>query len=518
MQDKKPMNWEEAKLDDVYHIISGGTPSTEESSYWQGDIPWISSADISELGLVAPRRYITQEAISNSATKCAPAGSLLVVTRVGLGKVALAESDTCFSQDIQALVGDDALIFPKYTHYFLSQAVQIFKYKNQGTTISGVTKKQLADLPFLIPPKAEQHRIVAKIEELFSNLDAGVAALERAKAKLTKYRASLLKAAVEGRLTEKWRAENPPSETGEQLLQRILKERRRQWEEAQLSVFAAKGQTPPKNWQAKYKEPVAPDTKDLPKLPEEWCWASLEQINIAGRPIAYGVLQPGGDRADGIPLIRICDIQNGYINEANIRRIDPAISANFPRTLLEGGELLLSIVGTIGRTAIVPKSLNGANTARAIAVLPLINLAKTSFVKLYLSSEHITAALTTLSHEVARKTLNLEDVRPFAIPLPPLAEQSALLHVIDPFLVEERRVFERLNLTYARSSRLRQAILKQAFKGELVPQDPNDEPASVLLERIRQERMSSTTPKPSKAGQARRGRKKKIQESVHADT
>ena len=107
-----------------------------------------------------------------------------------------------------------------------------------------------------LAPISEQHRIVAKIESLFAKLDDGVAALKRAEANLERYRASVLKAAVEGRLTERWRREHPPEETGEELLRRILAERRKRWEEEQLAKFEAKGKKPPKNWKAKYKEPV----------------------------------------------------------------------------------------------------------------------------------------------------------------------------------------------------------------------------------------------------------------------
>ena len=106
---------------------------------------------------------------------------------------------------------------------------------------------------------------------MFSELDAGVAALERARERLKLYRASVLKAAVEGALTADWRAEHPDVEPASALLERILVERRRLWEEDQLRKFAAKGKPPPKNWRARYKEPIAPDTTGLPTLPKGWC-------------------------------------------------------------------------------------------------------------------------------------------------------------------------------------------------------------------------------------------------------
>ena len=129
-------------------------------------------------------------------------------------------------------------------------------------------------------PRYEQRRIVAKIEELFSDLDAGVAALERAKANLKRYRAAVLKAAVEGKLTEEWRASTRRG-TGTQLLERILKERRRKWEADQLADYAKAGKKPPANWKDKYNEPPAPDETNLPELPEGWCWASMTKVDLS---------------------------------------------------------------------------------------------------------------------------------------------------------------------------------------------------------------------------------------------
>lgn len=138
--------------------------------------------------------------------------------------------------------------------------------------------RYLRDSEFPVAPLAEQRRIVAKIEELFSDLDAGVAALERVKANLKRYRAAVLKAAVEGKLTAQWRAKHPNTEPASILLERILAERRKKWEADQLAKFAAAGKQPPKNWRDKYQEPAAPDTTNLPALPKGWCWATVEQF------------------------------------------------------------------------------------------------------------------------------------------------------------------------------------------------------------------------------------------------
>ena len=169
--DRLPKGWTKTNVGQLYDIIGGGTPSTKIEKYWKGNIPWISSADIYDLYDIRPRRSITVEAVKSSATNLVPSESIIVVTRVGLGKIAYTKTPICFSQDSQALVGNNSIIDPHYALYYLSKAVQIFKYSNRGTTISGVTKKQLSELSFFLPPLNEQKRIVAKIESIFGNID-----------------------------------------------------------------------------------------------------------------------------------------------------------------------------------------------------------------------------------------------------------------------------------------------------------------------------------------------------------
>src|SRR5690606_23228098 len=126
LEQSLPKGWVRTTVGELYQIISGGTPSTKVERYWNGDIPWITSADIRGIKDIRPRRTINQLGIENSAANLVPAGSIIVVTRVGLGKVALTSVPICFSQDSQALVGFNSLVLPDYAAYYLSQAVQIF--------------------------------------------------------------------------------------------------------------------------------------------------------------------------------------------------------------------------------------------------------------------------------------------------------------------------------------------------------------------------------------------------------
>ena len=202
--DKKtglPKDWKDFTVKDICEkIVGGGTPSTKVEKYWKGTIDWITSADIYGIKDVRPRKKITEEAIKNSATNKIPKGAIVVVTRVGLGKVAIAPNELCFSQDCQGLILNKKLVTENFALWFLSKATEEFKYKNRGTTINGVTKKQLNDLRFLLPPINQQTQIVEEIERRFSEADNLEKAIDESLVKSEALRQSILKQAFEGRL------------------------------------------------------------------------------------------------------------------------------------------------------------------------------------------------------------------------------------------------------------------------------------------------------------------------------
>jgi type I restriction enzyme S subunit len=326
-----------------------------------------------------------------------------------------------------------------------------------GSTRKRISRGNLATIPLPVPPLPEQRRIVAEIEKQFTRLEAGVTALRQVQANLKRYRAAVLKAACEGRLvpTEaelaKTGKRKSAFETGGALLARILTERRRDW----------KGRS-------KYKEPATPDGTRLPLLPDGWTWATAQQLNLSNRPCAYGVLQPGEHLPDGVPLVRVGDIGDGKVDLSTLKRISPKIAAQYPRTRLHGGELAITLVGAIGRTAVIPESLAGGNTARAVGIIPLTREANAHWVEIWFRNPAKTAEMDSKSHEVARKTLNLEDVRIASVAIPPAAEQTRIVAEVERRLsvVDELEAVVSANLQ--RATRLRQSILQKAFTGELV--------------------------------------------------
>lgn len=381
-----------------------------------------------------------------------------------------------------------------------------------GSTFEAVSGSVVRTFQIPIAPANEQRRIVAAIEEQFVRLDAGVAALERVRKGLKRYRASVLKAAVEGRLTEEWREENPDSESGSALLQRILEERRVRWEEAQLARYAAKEQDPPKNWRSKYKEPAAPDTADLPLLPAKWLWTRAEQvcnfITKGTTPTAAKLHSGSGD----VPFIKVYNLTfSGSLNF----QIQPTFvsigthTGELARSRVLPGDVLMNIVGPpLGKVSMVPDSYSEWNMNQAIAVFRSMPSYNRKFLSLSLLSETILSWAKRRAKATAGQfNLTLEICRDLPMPLPPFAEQEEIVAEVERRLSVVEEVEAQVEADLKRAARLRQSILKRAFEGKLVPQDPSDEPASVLLERIREEREQSAARKPKRNKPAKKSPK-----------
>src|SRR6266550_5139449 len=139
-----PSAWLETTIDELFRTVGGGTTATERSEFWGDGVPWITSADIDDAGEITPRKGVTPSGIASSATNPVPPGSVVVVTRVGLGKVGLAKQELCFTQDCQALLFNRELLNPSFVAHQMRRTVR--GIRGRGTTIAGVTVKQLAAL------------------------------------------------------------------------------------------------------------------------------------------------------------------------------------------------------------------------------------------------------------------------------------------------------------------------------------------------------------------------------------
>jgi type I restriction enzyme S subunit len=342
-----------------------------------------------------------------------------------------------------------------------------------------------------VAPMAEQERIVDTLDELLSDLGAGMAALERVREKLTLYRASLLKAALEGALTVEWRRQHPQIEPASELLKRILTERRRRWEEDQLRRFKEKGRELPKNWKARYKEPTAPDPTQLSKLPEGWCWASLDQVaDIAGGVTKGQKLSPQ-QKTRVVPYLRVANVQRGYLDLSEIKEIR-ALEGDINGLRLEIGDILFNEGGDrdkLGRGWIwegqIEECIHQNHVFRARLLTGDVQPKLVSWCGNSYGQQWF---MRTGRQSVNLACINMTILRSFPVPLPPAAEQEPIVEAVEDQLSIIDHLEADLDAKLGNVQTLRQSILRHAFTGNLVPQNPKDEPASELLKRMAVER------------------------------
>ena len=356
-----------------------------------------------------------------------------------------------------------------------------------GTTRLKLNQSMMRKIPVPLPPLPEQYRIVAKIEELFTKLDTGINELHKAQSQLKRYRQSVLKAAFEGKLTEGWRAEQQDDiEPASALLERILKERREKWETEQLEQMQAKGKTPKDDkWKAKYNEPITPDTSDLPELPEGWTWATVEQLLTK---IQYGSSKKTGDDSNGVPVLRMGNIVDGKIVLDNLKYLSKEHD-EFPELLLDKGDLLFNRTNSrelVGKTAVYTGKPNPCSFASYLIRVRFNPHIDSMIVAYYINSVYgKNWILSVVSQQAGQANVNGTKLKLLAVPMPPEKEQRILVEEVERHFSVADEVEKTVTAELKRAEQLRQSILKKAFSGKLVPQDPNDEPASVLLERIK---------------------------------
>jgi len=509
-----PVGWAEATIPDLIGangvFIDGDWVESKDQDP-TGKIRLVQLADIGDGFFInkSNRFMSVNKAIELRCTFLKKGDVLIARMPDPLGRACIFPGDSKES----VTVVDVCIVRPSLAEHFdqrwLMHFINTYDFRERinslqsGSTRKRISRGNLSTLSLPIPPRNEQTRIVEKLEELFSDLDAGVAELKAAQKKLAQYRQSLLKAAVEGALTAEWRTKNTPKETGAQLLARILKERRARWEEKQLAKFKEQGKTPPKGWQDKYSEPVQPDTTNLPELPEGWVWASLDILGEIVSGVAKGTKRDADIPVREVPYLRVANVQRGYLDLSEVKTI-LAIERDIEELTLKYGDVLFNEGGDrdkLGRGWVwreeVDNCIHQNHVFRMRPYLPELVPE--------LISHHGNTFGKSWFQEAGKQTTNLASInmtilRAFPVPLAPTDEQNEILKQVQMQIESLDRQSQAVELALIQSAAQRKNILKDAFSGQLVPQNPDDEPASVLLERIREERKKqSVQPKQRKA-------------------
>lgn len=383
-------------------------------------------------------------------------------------------------------------VAPDYLRLFLVQS----RYRHEAKrNMQGAVGQQRVPADFVreseipVAPASEQRRIVSKIDELFSQIDEGEQALQRVEKLVERYRQSVLKAAVMGELTRDWRDARKhagePVESGEALLARILKARRAVWETAELAKFKAKGKPPSdERWKQKYKEPEPPDTTDLPELPEGWVWASIDQLSgfvTSGSRGWAKYYSPSGSL-----FLRVGNMErlSVAIDLAKSQYVDPPVSAEGMRTRTQEHDLVISITADVGMVGVIAGETAGCYVNQHLALVRPVDHHMSNWIAWSVASPVTQGRFNQLKQGATKDGLTLDDVKSIPIALSSENETARCVAMVKESTATATSCYRDVVINAKFSAALRQSILKAAFSGQLVPQNPHDEPASKLLERI----------------------------------
>jgi len=437
-----PKGWIWTNLESISEIILGQSPPS--STYNEDIIGLPFYQGKSEFGLIypSPVKWCT------FPKRIAEKGDILLSVRAPVGPTNICPEKSCIGRGLAAIRGFGN-IDNRFILYLLRNFEEQFKDSATGTTFEAITGNVIRKFEIPLPPLAEQQRIVNKIEELFTNLDKGIEYLEEVKSKLKVYRQAILKYAMEGKLTEKWRKEN---------IDKI-----------------EQTPNPLKN--------INIDTKG--ELPYGWITTYLKNITLEIKKI-----NPKERPDDFFIYIDIASIDNKkqIITDPKIY-----LGKNSPsraRQLIKEGDILFSTVRTYLRNmAIVTKEYDNQIASTGFCVLRALSV-NYKWLFYLVQTDFFLNSLNVIQRGTNYPAVRNSDILYQIVRIPPLEEQKEIVNRIEKLFSLADHIEETVNSKLEESKVLRQSILKKAFEGKLVPQDPNDESAELLLEKIKKQRLN----------------------------
>jgi type I restriction enzyme S subunit len=356
-------------------------------------------------------------------------------------------------------------------------------------TVAHLSSKTVEALELLLPPPNEQRRIVAKLEALQSRSRRAREALDAVPSLLEKLRQSILAAAFRGDLTKDWRAKHPDVEPASELLKRIRVERRKKWEEAELTKMRAKGKVPGDDrWKAKYVEPEPVDTTGLPELPEGWCWAAWRELGFCQNGRAF----PSTEYSEtGMKLLRPGNLHvSGELEwtDGNTRRMPDKWVSEFPEFVVGQGELVMNLTAQSLKDEFLGRVCLSGSNEQCFLNQRLARLTPTALPARYwlwfFKSPSFRRYVDTLNTGSLIQHMFTSQVEVSMVPVMPIEEADRLTAIIDANLGALARLAALVASERGRLPVLERALLAKAFRGELVPQDLSDEPAEEMLRRV----------------------------------
>lgn len=483
MENKLPENWIETLLSDAVFFQEG--PGLRTMQMGTTGIPFLNIRTFNDDETLdkSKCKFVKFDEFKNKYEHFLLCEGDIVVSSSGtLGKAIVIRKEDLpvmlNTSVIRFRALSEELMTQKFLKYFLKTDYFYKQIQEQktGMAIDNFGPSHLLKMNIVIPPLAEQLRIVAKLDAVMQKVESNKQRLEKIPKLLKRFRQSVLAAAVSGKLTEDWRITNSHLQS-------------------------------PKIKIAKKKNRVVLDDKsqdyDLYELPLKWNWQQIADV----ADVKGGKRIPKGEKLveqnTGFPYIKAGDIKNGVVTQSKLEYLMPSTQAKIKNYIVAAGDVLITNVGAcIGDIGIVPKELNGANqTENALKLCNhegVYNIYLAYWLQSPIAQDFI--KLTVLS--AAQGKLALGRVEVFPIPLPPLEEQKEIVKRIEQLFAFADKLEARYTKAKAMLDKLPQSILAKAFRGELVVQDPNDEPASVLLEKIKAEKEKIAAEKKGKKTKA----------------
>ena len=502
-------DWIECNLGNVCFTTSGGTPNRQNKSFYEGKIPWIKSGELDKGIILDSQEHISEDAIKNSSAKIFPKGTLLfALYGATIGKMATLGIAAATNQAICGIYENDVLI-SKYLYHYLSYKKRELIGKGIGGAQPNISQTILKQLLISIAPLPEQRAIVAKIEELFSDLDKGIADLKTAQDQLVIYRQAVLKKAFEGELTKEWREKQNNLPTADELLEQIKVERENHYK-LQIEDWKRTVKTWEINSIKNERKPLKPkkfkelddflsdELDELALLPKGWIWMKNENYLFE---VKDGTHDTPKYVEKGIPFITQKNIKNNNVTFDDVKYISIEDHNKFyKRSNVSFGDIIIAMIGHgRGNSCIV--NTDKVFSIKNVGLFKFFNSLQSNIYALnyYQSTLGLNLALKK-SKGGAQPFIGLTELRNWPIPVCSIKEQHQIVKEIESRLSVCEKVEQSINESLEKAKALRKSILKKAFEGKLLTaaeitrckQEKDYEPAAVLLEKIKVEKKKSS--------------------------
>lgn len=465
-----PETWKWVTLDDIGIVVNGGTPSTKESEFWEGDIAWVTPSDLSnyeETYISKGRRNISKIGLQYSSAILLTKNSIIFSSRAPIGYVAITKNELATNQGFKNIILSE-LISSKYVYYYLKTVKELAENMASGTTFLELSTSKFKQIPFPLAPIEEQWKIVEKIEELFSELDSISNILKELNRKIKVYWYSELRSFLKGDRTRS------NTESVENVLIKI--------KELRLEK------------KIKYNGESDNTSNINIKIPKNWKLVKLSDVfinptnSISDGPFGSN-LKSADFQSSGFPVLKIQNIDRNKFISKNISYISKEKLDELQKHQFNSGDIIITKLGSpLGKACIVPKSFQVGVIVADLIRIKSSEFINSKFLMYSLNSSYIISQIEKLSKGTTRQRVTLSDIRNLSLIFPSIQEQEDIVNKIEVLDDELQNLGSFITRTILEVDALKQKILNDAYSGDLVFNIKNDSSSKKYLSNIKIEK------------------------------